>query len=159
MGKIILTNLPKSELRGNSYYYADLHMDLQDNFAINSQLHNTREINDFKLDYDVDAIKNSLNNLFTTTPGQKILNPQYGLDLKQYIFAPATVDTAEFIRDEIYTQVGVFEPRVKITNVHITIMEDVNEFDISIYYTVPSLNIHNISMFGTLGSNGYIYQN
>jgi hypothetical protein len=34
-----------------------------------------------------------------------------------------------------------------------------NEFDINIYYNVPSLNIHNISMFGTLSRSGYIFRN
>jgi phage baseplate assembly protein W len=79
----------------------------------------------------LDALKNSLYNLFTTTPGEKILTPDYGLDLRQYLFAPATVEVAENIRDEIYRQVRVYEPRVKLTDVHITIFEDVNEFDIS----------------------------
>ena len=35
-------------------------------------------------------------------------------------------------------------------------MEDVNEFDISIYYSVPTLNITGVSMFGTLANSGFI---
>jgi phage baseplate assembly protein W len=159
MGKIVLSNLPQSEIKKNSYFYADLHMDLEESFNINSELHGKSEINDFKLDYDVGAIQNSLRNLFTTTPGDKILNPEYGLDFRKYLFLPATKDIAEFIRNEIYSQVARFEPRVKITNVHIIIMEDVNEFDIHIYYNIPTLNIHNISMLGTLSNNGYIFNN
>jgi len=159
MGKIILNRLPQKSNVGKSYLYADLHLDLQESYNISSNLFQKPEINDFKIDYDIDAIKNSLYNLFTTTPGEKILNPEYGLDFKQYLFLPATVDIAKYIRDEIYSQVARYEPRVKIVNVNITILEDVNEFDINIYYNVPSLNIHNISMFGTLSRNGYIFRN
>jgi len=159
MGKIVLNNLPQSEMKNNSYFYADLHMDLEENYGINSELHRKREINDFKVDYDIDAIKNSLRNLFTTAPGDKILNPEYGLDFRKFLFIPATRDIGELLRNEIYTQISRFEPRVKVTNVHIIILEDVNEFDIHIYYNIPALNIHNISMFGSLANSGYIFNN
>ena len=159
MGKIILNRLPQKTNTGKTYLYADLHLDLQEKYNTSSKLFENQEINDLKVDYDIDAIKNSLYNLFTTTPGEKILNPEYGLDFKQYLFLPATVDIAKYIRDEIYSQTARFEPRIKVVNVNITIMEDVNEFDINIYYNIPSLNIHNISMFGTLSQNGYIFRN
>jgi phage baseplate assembly protein W len=159
MGKIILNRLPQKTNSGKTYLYADLHLDLQEKYNTSSKLFENQEINDLKVDYDIDAIKNSLYNLFTTTPGEKILNPEYGLDFKQYLFLPATVDIAKYIRDEIYSQTARFEPRIKVVNVNITIMEDVNEFDINIYYNIPSLNIHNISMFGTLSQNGYIFRN
>jgi phage baseplate assembly protein W len=159
MGKIILNRLPQKTNSGKTYLYQDLHLDLQEKYNISSNLYENREINDFKADYDIDAVKNSLYNLFTTTPGEKILNPNYGLDFKQYLFVPATVDIAKYIRDEIYSQVARFEPRVRIVNVNITILEDVNEFDINIYYNIPTLNIHNISLFGTLSRNGYIFRN
>jgi len=159
MGKIVLGTLPQLKDRKNPYLYTDLHLDLENSFNINNFLYQKNEISDIKVDYDLDALKNSLYNLFTTTPGEKILNPNYGLDLRQYLFVPATIEVAENIRDEIYRQVRVYEPRVKLTDVHITILEDVNEFDISIYYSVPTLNISNVSIFGTLGGSGFVINN
>ena len=156
MGKIVLDNLPLMKDRKGPYLYTDLHLDLGSSNNNNNFLFQNPEITDLQLDYDVKAITNSLYNLFTTMPGEKILTPDYGMDLKRYLFAPATVEVAENIRDEIYRQVRVYEPRVKLTDVNIVIMEDVNEFDISIYYNVPSLNITNISIFGTLSNNGFI---
>lgn len=156
MGKIVIGTLPK-KLNGNSRYsYVDLHLDLNTSYNLNNFLYQKDEVNDIGLDYDVDAIRNSLYNLFTTTPGEKILTPDYGLDIRQYLFVPATVEIGESIRDEIHRQVRIYEPRIKINNIHITIMEDVNEFDISIYYSVPALNIHGASMFGTLANSGFI---
>lgn len=156
MGKIVLDNLPLMKDRKGPYLYTDLHLDLGSSNNNNNFLFQNPEITDLQLDYDVKAITNSLYNLFTTTPGEKILNPDYGMDLKRYLFVPATVEVATNIRSEIYRQVRVYEPRVKLTDVNIVIMEDVNEFDISIYYNVPTLNITNISIFGTLANNGFI---
>jgi phage baseplate assembly protein W len=159
MGKIVLGTLPQLKDKKSPYLYTDLHLDLEESSNINNFLYQENEIKDIKVDYDLNALKNSLYNLFTTTPGEKILNPNYGLDLRQYLFTSATVEMAENIRDEIYRQVRAYEPRVKLNDVHITIFEDVNEFDISIYYSVPTLNISKVSMFGTLGGSGFIINN
>jgi phage baseplate assembly protein W len=159
MGKIVLGTLPQLKDRIGPYLYTDLHLDLELSDNINNFLYQENEIKDIKLDYDLNAIRNSLHNLFTTTPGEKILNPDYGLDLRQYLFQPATIEVAENIRDEIYRQVRVYESRVKVNDVAITILEDVNEFDISIYYSIPTLNISKESMFGTLGGSGFIIRN
>lgn len=158
MGKILISDLPKSPLGSQNYLYSDLHLDLQSKYNVNSILYQKSDVNDFKLDYDINAVRNALNNLFTTTPGEKVLNPEFGLDLRKYLFEPATIEVAELIRSEIYMQVGTFEPRVKLNNVKITVFEDVNEFDILINYSIPSLNINNVSMFGTLNNNGYVYR-
>lgn len=158
MGKILFNNLPKSINSGNTYYFKDLHLDLAENYSIKNNFNQKPEINDFKFDYDIDAISNSLRNLFTTTPGDKILNPEYGLDLRKYIFEPATIEMANSIRGEIFTQVARYEPRVTLKSVNITILEDVNEYDITIYMDIPYLNINNVSFFGTLNNNGYIFR-
>ena len=159
MGKIVLGTLPQLKNRKGPYLYTDLHLNLEVSSSINNSLYQQDEIKDINVDYDINALKNSLYNLFTTTPGEKILNPDYGLDLKQYLFDSATIRVAENIRDEIYRQVRVYEPRVKINDVHIKILEDVNEFDIFIYYSVPTLNISKVSMFGTLARNGFFINN
>jgi phage baseplate assembly protein W len=159
MAKIIINGLPQRGNINKTYLYADLHLDLQKNYTVGNQLYLKPEINDIRLDYDLNAIKNSLYNLFTTSPGDKILAPEYGMDLRKYLFEPATVQIAKEIRDEIYIQVGTFEPRVKITSVNINVLNDVNEYDITIYFDVPTLNIRNVSVFGTLNNNGYVYRN
>lgn len=158
MGNVVFNNLPKSINQGKPYYYVDLHLDLEDSYTIKNNFNQIPEINDFKLDYDINAISNSLRNLFTTTPGDKLLNPEYGLDLRRFLFEPATIEMANLIRREIYAQVSIFEPRVKLTSVNITILEDVNEYDITIYMDIPALNINNVSFFGTLKSDGYIFR-
>jgi phage baseplate assembly protein W len=159
MAKITINGLPERGNLDKTYLYADLHLDLEKKYNVGNELFLKPEINDFRLDYDINAVKNSLNNLFTTTPGDKILNPEYGLDLRRYIFSPATVENAKGIRDQIYIQIRRFEPRVELVSVNITILEDINEYDITVYFDIPTLNIRNVSIFGTLNNNGYIYKN
>lgn len=159
MGKIVLDRLPKRENAGYSYTYADLHMDLVDNYNINDFLFQKSEITDIKIDYDIEAIKNSLYNIFTTTPGEKILNPEFGMDIRRYIFEPATIDTAKEIRRRIFQQIRSYEPRITLKSVDITVLEDVNEFDIVIYFDIPALNINNVPLFGNLNSGGYVFTN
>lgn len=159
MAKIIINGLPQRGNVNKNYLYADLHLDLSKNYTLNNELYIIPQINDIELDYDINAIKNSLHNLFTTTPGDKILNPEFGMDLRRYIFEPVSVQNAKGIRDEIYIQVGTHEPRVKVTSVNINVLEDANEYNITIYFDVPTLNIRNVSIFGTLNNNGYVYRN
>jgi phage baseplate assembly protein W len=158
MGLITLNSLPKNISKGKRYLYADLHFDLQGSYNVGNTLYQKDEINDFKNDYDINAIRNSLVNLFTTTPGDKVLNPEFGMDLRKYLFDPATKSVAENIRDEMYRQITKFEPRVKIKNLHITVLEDVNEFDITLIIDIPTLSIIDITLFGTLNNNGYIFR-
>lgn len=155
MASVKITGLPQKRATTNNFTYCDLHLDIQTGSTKRNEMFQKPETNDFKADYDIEAIRNSLVNLFSTTPGQKILNPEYGLDLRKFLFLPATVDTAEEIRREIYTQFTRSEPRVTIKSVKITVFEDVNEYDITIYYNIPALNIENITMLGTLNQNGY----
>jgi phage baseplate assembly protein W len=155
MSKLSLDNIPRINDIKVDYSYADLHMDLKTSYSLSDQLYNSGEINDFKLDYEYDAIRNSLYNLFTTSPGQKLLEPEFGMDFRKYLFENLTKEMAYDLRGTIYAKVRRYEPRITLTDVSIAIYEDDNEMDIDIYFDIPSLNINNATMFGALDKNGY----
>lgn len=157
MAKITIQGLPPATNFNLPYTYADLHLDIQQQYLINDPLHKEPEINDIKVDYDLDAIKNSIKNIFYTTPGNKILAPTFGLDLRRFCFEPATLDTAYELQRLIYTELETFEPRIKLIGVSVLVDEDNNEFDITIVFSIPTLNIDNILIAGSLNSNGYNY--
>jgi len=155
MSKLSLNGVPRVADVTKDYLYADLHLDLTEKYAINDFLNNSGEINDFEVDYDFNAIRNSLVNLFTTSPGQKVLEPEFGLDFRRYLFELLTKEMAMSIRGDIYAKIRRYEPRIKLTDVSITIFEDINEMDVDIYFDIPALNISNASIFGALDKNGY----
>jgi len=143
MPSISFTGLQKPVLTANSYIYSDLHLDLAN--PINK---------DLTLDYDEAAIKNSINSLFNTLPGQNLLNPEYGLNLMQYLFMPATNTTANLVGQTILKNLTFFEPRVSVKNIDISVNPDDNSMAITLSILIPSLNT-TINIPGTLTNNGY----
>ena len=60
-----------------------------------------------KAQYDLGAIKNSIKNIFVTFPGQKLLNPTFGLNLMQFLFLPISEVTANLIGQRIVNGIGI----------------------------------------------------
>lgn len=157
MAKIVIQGLPEATNANLPYTYADLHLDLREKYLINNPMYQQPEINDLVVDYDIDALKNSLLNLFSTTPGDKILSPEFGLNLRQYIFEPVTRERAFDMQRTIFSGITRFEPRVEVKQVIVVPNFDAMEYNITIYYSVPTLNITNARLFGSLNKNGYNY--
>jgi len=158
MAKINLNTLPKKQTAA-PYQYKDIHLDLIPEFTVTGELYKTPEHKDFKADYDVTAIKNSIRNLLTTSPGEKILNPAYGCDLRGLLFEQVTKNIGEQIGNIIYKQITTFEPRIRIDRLDITVSPEEQQYDIELSFSVPTLNLVGISILGILNSNGYVFNN
>lgn len=110
---------------------------------------------DLSTDVDYKAISNSLQNIFNTSPGEKILNPAFGADLKRYLFEPIDETTAEVVGNVIVKAIKLYEPRVTLENVQVIARPDDNEYIINIYLKIPSLKSNKSATFsGTLSSAG-----
>lgn len=157
MAKIVIDQLPKIPNAAKRFTYADLHLDLQSEYLMNSQLNAVPEIKDFKIDFDIDAIKNAIKNIYMTAPGTKILDPTFGLDLRQFVFDPLTVDRSTELQYLIYTKVPKMEPRIVNRYVEVKMVPDQHEYHITHVLDIPTLNIANVSLFGALNTNGYNY--
>lgn len=155
MAKITISGLPKAGNNAVQYLYTDLHLDLQTQYLLNDNLHQRPEINDLRADHDIDAIKNSIRTLFNTAPGNRILDPEWGLDLRRFLFEPITTLNAAEIQRAIFLGLPRSEPRVGIQRVVVTPDIDSSEYNIDIMFSVPTLNIYNLSVFGILNTNGY----
>ena len=69
------------QFKQKQFAFKDLHLDFEKSGEYNTTLQRKIEGNDIKVDFDENAIRNSLKNLFNTRPGQRFLFPLYGLDL------------------------------------------------------------------------------
>lgn len=141
----------------DDHVYKDIHFDLEKNYTRGTELDKKLEIKDLKPDYDLDAIKNSLFNLFTTLPGQKILNPVYGLNLMQFVFTNLSESNARLIGKVVFEGTELFEPRVAILNINVNVDYDQNQYTINMRINVPSLNLSNISIKGVLKDSGFYF--
>lgn len=154
MAAIVVTSLTSTL---STATYKDLLLDLKVDYTKNLQLLKRREIKDIQISEDLGAIKNSLFNLFTTIPGQKILNPIYGLNLTQYLFVPVSQTQARIIGETILKGVQKYEPRVQLSKLNIEVDPDNNQYNVFMLINVPTLNITGVSLKGVLSESGYYF--
>jgi len=121
----------------------------------NKQLKRDVILKDVQGSYDLQAIKNSIINIFLTSPGQKILNPEFGLDLRRYLFDPVNSSTAYKIKYDIDTLLPSQEPRIQLENVNVDAITDAQEYYIQMQINIPSLDAYGITLKSLLNSNGY----
>jgi phage baseplate assembly protein W len=160
MALIKLTDTSVSNLDGNSlkkgYLYKDLFLDLETSVYYNKQFNKSTILKDAQGLYDENAVLNSIANVFLTAPGQKILSPEFGLDLRRYLFEPISDFSAFSIKDDIQNRLPLMEPRVEIEGVSVIPNPDDNEYRINLQINVPSLDVYGISIRSVLNNNGYI---
>ena len=75
----------------DSHKYMDISLDLTyistANNLTDTNIHSNRDLLVLK---NIEDVKQALLNLLTTIPGQKLLNPMFGLNLSHYCFSPIT---------------------------------------------------------------------
>jgi len=130
-------NILKSQANSTKYtniVYRDLHLDIEKLYTNNDELHKLNEITDIVTDVNSKAIKNSIYNILSTMPGQKILNPEFGLNLTQWLFTNLSETNASLIKFNITRQINKYEPRVTLTNVTVTPNYDEQQYNIVIQF-------------------------
>jgi phage baseplate assembly protein W len=77
------------------------------------------------------AIKSDLIHLLLTTPGDRLYLPEFGTNLRQYIFEPNDTKVREDIQAEVQNSVSKFIPNLKITSLTVERPSDTD------YYSNP----------------------
>ena len=85
-----------------------------------------------------DAVKNNLINWFLTNKGERPLNPDFGGNLRQYIFQQITDGTLDFLKEDVQNQLGTYFPNIKILTLDVLGSEDTNEITIILKYQVQN---------------------
>jgi phage baseplate assembly protein W len=94
---------------------------------------------DLRASFDLGAIRNSLQNLFNTLPGQRFLFPDYGLDLYQFLFLPITPETGQVIGERMLGAIERYEPRIFVKRVNVIADPDANTYRITLIIEIPVL--------------------
>ena len=144
-------NVPSNE----QYLYKDLKLDLslgtvRGDLPAN-KAKNTTDVEDHR---DLDAIIQSVKNIFNTTPGQKLLNPFLGVNLSGYLFEPITTQTGDLIARLILKGLADQEPRVNVAKLFVEGDEDQHQYNIEIMLEFPNLPIGHLSLTGVLNRDG-----
>lgn len=147
------TTIESAIARG--YLYKDVKFDLTPSFLRGKELNSTRETTDLHSLFNKDAVINSLKNILTTTPGEKLLNPLFGLDLRDYLFEVVSENKAFFLGNAIYNGITVQEPRISVDLVEVIAVIDEMEYIINLELSIPELQIYKLTLKGVLNIDGY----
>lgn len=81
----------------------------------------TKDPNDgYALNKDyIEMIKQNLKMLLLTAPGERIMEPLFGVGLRNFLFLEDTEDTYEEIKRAVYEQVRMYMPFVEVVSTSI----------------------------------------
>lgn len=142
MASITFNSLKETAKSVDNYTYVDFHLDLQEN-KIGPQstwLETTGPGTDIRVAFDLNAIRNSLRNIFSTLPGERALLPDFGADLRRYVFEPINERTGANLGRSIRYAIEQWEPRVQLLNLDIIGVEDQHEYRVTLTLAVPFLS-------------------
>ena len=85
------------------------------------------------------AIKSNLMHLLLTNKGERLYMPDFGTNLKKYLFEPNIETVSSDIRSEIQTSINKYIPNLKIDTLTVTPSDD-NEHSVfvKLEYTVTN---------------------
>ncbi|TQV87432.1 GPW/gp25 family protein [Aliikangiella coralliicola] len=85
-------------------------------------------------------IQSSLEILLSTSLGERVMQPTYGSNLKDYIFEPLDSSLDAFLKDLIKTAILYFEPRILLDKVSLESVPLEGMVTISLDYRIRSTN-------------------
>lgn len=89
--------------------------------------------------YDVNAVKQSLRILLLAANGERPFNYLLGSPIYRMLFDPLDMITANMLETQITLLITNREPRVRLNSVEVVPNEDLNRYDINIYFYVVGL--------------------
>ena len=92
--------------------------------------------NDVVVSRAASAIKQAIVNLLLTNKGERLMNPEYGSDIRRYLFEPLDYGTANQITGNIKSTIDTFEPRISVLNLRALPNDDDNGFDVEMTYEI-----------------------
>ena len=88
------------------------------------------------------TIKQNLKMLILTNPGERIMEPNFGVGMKRYLFENYHEDVTSQIETKIKQQVDIYMPSIKIrANI------DSNNLGVIIKYEVPQIAVRDLLQF------------
>jgi len=98
-----------------------------------------------ELDYEhlsnyEDLVKQNLKNIVLTSPGERVMDPSFGVGIMGFLFEQNTPSLRGSIEGKIREQVSKYMPFVNLTAININTSEDETKLSLSINYSVPALS-------------------
>ncbi len=92
--------------------------------------------NDLVVSKDASAIKQAIVNLLLTNKGERVMQPDYGSDIRSFLFEPLDIGTAVQIKNSINYCLATFEPRIAVNMIEVLPSYEDNGFSVELTYSI-----------------------
>lgn len=87
---------------------------------------------------DIEAVKQSIVNILSTNRGERPFLPDFGANLRGYLFENFDGVTASLVEEQIRVAIANYEPRVRILDINIDAVPDRNAMRIFMEFEILS---------------------
>ena len=98
----------------------------------------------FRLNKTIEQVtRQNLKNLLLTCPGERMMDPEFGVGIRIFLFENASAELTSQIEARIYEQVEIYLPFVEVTNVSFNltsgeVFNNPNALNVTVsYYIIP----------------------
>lgn len=103
-----------------------------------------------EIDTDIDAIKNSIYNIITTSRGSVPGKPTFGSDIYKILFSPLDDLTISLAENYVKEALDEFEDRIVVESVEMTKVEEFNKLIIVInFYYAEEVSMNESTIYST----------
>lgn len=143
--KYTVTSLVDSDINLNKpkkdeVLFSDFKCDLEISEYEGESLNSEKTSNDIKRITNEESIINSLKNIISTRYYTRLLNPEMNFDLRSYLFEELTETKAYFIGYDISTYIPLYEPRIIIKRILVTLYYNCDSYVIDLDFYVPGVS-------------------
>jgi phage baseplate assembly protein W len=109
-------------------------LDLQKNIAIGVSLpFNGPGV--FNSTYSTkEQTKSNLVNLLLTSIGERIMNPNFGTELRRFLFEGINEDNIGLLKTSLLNSIAIYVPGITVTSIDVASNPDYNLIDLSVNY-------------------------
>jgi len=90
-----------------------------------------------------EMIHQNFKNLILTSPGERVMDPNFGVGIRSFLFQPMSTFVFSDIEERIMTQVSLYIPFVEVRNIFFSNPDESEEFanvlDIRIEYLITPI--------------------
>jgi phage baseplate assembly protein W len=115
-------------------------LDLQKNIAIGVSLPFNAPGVFYSTYTTKDQIKSNLVNLLLTNVGERVMNPNFGCELKRFVFEGISENNISDLKISINNSISLYIPEITVSSIDVISNKDNNLIDVTVSYV---LNISN----------------
>lgn len=91
---------------------------------------------------DNDVLVQSVRTILSTVPGERIMLPLFGSNLKYVLFDPMDEITENVIASEIADAINTWEDRITVTGIEVESLYDLNVYSVIVKYVINTTGIY-----------------